>query len=178
MNALLSINVDVFTLLKRVDKWVPTRSSSYSTILNIIMCAFLHKSCNLSSTTTHWLWHLPKKCINHRYRPCTHRLQHLIQTMPSSWELKMRPTITPTSIEWIGNLCLTPVILGSILLFSSTGSDSAVTYATQLFDARLNRDKIRREHPTGDTSSAAWVVPWCRILYFRVELLRYIIILH
>lgn len=48
---------------------------------------------------------------------------------------------TPNSGEWLGILRLTPVILGSILLFSLTDFGLAVTYAKQLFHAPLDESK-------------------------------------
>lgn len=57
-------------------------------------------------------------------------------TVPNSYFItKIFSMFTSTSSKWIGILRLTPVILGSILLFSLINFGLAVTYAKQLYDA-------------------------------------------
>ena len=47
----------------------------------------------------------------------------------------------PSSEEWVSILRLTPIILGSIVLFSLTDFGLAVAYARQLYNAPLDGSK-------------------------------------
>ena len=48
---------------------------------------------------------------------------------------------TATSKEWVSILRLTPIVLGSILLFSLTDFGLAIAYAKQLSNAPLDQSK-------------------------------------
>ena len=48
---------------------------------------------------------------------------------------------TPSSRDWVKVLRLTPIIIGSILVFSVTDFGLAVAYAKQLYHAPLDESK-------------------------------------
>lgn len=48
----------------------------------------------------------------------------------------------PSDSEWLGILRLTPIVLGSLLLFSGVDLGLAVTYARQLYHAPLDESKM------------------------------------